>query len=82
MRNLRFSCPAWPGRLAHVRQVLANGSIPSNQPGDCPAQSTMKTPKANPQSLPRQRDLLGDPARTLAALGPKPLSVELNMAVF
>ena len=35
--------------------VLANGSMPSNQSGDCPARSAMKTPKAKPQSLPRQR---------------------------
>ena len=37
--------------------VLANGSMSSNQFGDCPARSAMKTPKAKPQSLPRQRDI-------------------------
>ena len=37
--------------------VLANGSMSSNQSGDCPARSAMKTPKAKPQSLPRQRDI-------------------------
>ena len=29
----------------------------SNQSGDCPARSATKTPKAKPQSLPRQRDI-------------------------
>jgi type I restriction enzyme M protein len=37
--------------------VLANGSMSSNQSGDCPARSAIKTPKAKPQSLPRQRDI-------------------------
>ena len=37
--------------------VLANGSMSSNQSGDSPARSAMKTPKAKPQSLPRQRDI-------------------------
>ena len=37
--------------------VLANGSMSSNQSGDCPVRSAMKTPKAKPQSLPRQRDI-------------------------
>jgi type I restriction enzyme M protein len=37
--------------------VLANGSMSSNQSGDCPARSATKMPKAKPQSLPRQRDI-------------------------
>ena len=55
------------GRLQHFHHhlppygatgfVLANASMSSNQSGDCPARSAMKTPKAKPQSLPRQRDI-------------------------
>ncbi|MEN9677240.1 MAG: hypothetical protein RIS76_3136 [Verrucomicrobiota bacterium] len=37
--------------------VLANGSMSSNQSGDCPARSAFVKPKAKPQSLPRQRDI-------------------------
>ena len=37
--------------------VLANGSMSSNQSGDCPARSAIETPKAKPQSLSRQRDI-------------------------
>jgi type I restriction enzyme M protein len=37
--------------------VLANGSMSSNQSGDCPARSASSKPKAKPQSLPRQRDI-------------------------
>ena len=37
--------------------VLANGSMSSNQSGDCPARSAYSKPKAKPQSLPRQRDI-------------------------
>ena len=37
--------------------VLANGSMSSNQSGDYPARSAIKTPKVKPQSLPRQRDI-------------------------
>ena len=37
--------------------VLANGSMSSNQSGDCPARSASLKPKAKPQSLPRQRDI-------------------------
>ena len=37
--------------------VLANGSMSSNQSGDCPARSASFKPKAKPQSLPRQRDI-------------------------
>jgi len=37
--------------------VVDNGSMSSNQSGDCPARSAMKTPKAKPQSLPSQRDI-------------------------
>lgn len=37
--------------------VLANGSMSSNQSGDCPARSAMKTPKAKLQGLPRQREI-------------------------
>jgi hypothetical protein len=40
-----------------VRFVLANGSMFSNQSGDCPARSASSKPKAKPQSLPRQRDI-------------------------
>ena len=40
-----------------VRKDLANGSMSSNQSGDCPARSAMKTTKPKPQSLPRQRDI-------------------------
>ncbi len=36
--------------------VLANGSMSSNQSGDCHARSAYSKPKAKPQSLPRQRD--------------------------
>jgi type I restriction enzyme M protein len=37
--------------------VLANGSMSSNQSGDCPARSASSKPQAKPQSLPRQRDI-------------------------
>ena len=37
--------------------VLANGSMSSNQSGDCPARSASLQPKAKPQSQPRQRDI-------------------------
>ena len=37
--------------------VLANGSMSTNITGDCPARSAMKTPKAKPQSLTRQREI-------------------------
>jgi hypothetical protein len=37
--------------------ALANGSMSSNQSGDCPARSASSKPKAKPQSLPRQRDI-------------------------
>ena len=37
--------------------VLTKGSMSSNESGDCPARSAMKTPKAKPQSLPRQREI-------------------------
>jgi hypothetical protein len=37
--------------------ALANGSMSSNQFGDCPARSASSKPKAKPQSLPRQRDI-------------------------
>jgi hypothetical protein len=37
--------------------VLANGSMSSNQSGDCPERSASSKPKAKPQSLPRQRDI-------------------------
>jgi hypothetical protein len=43
--------------LRFAPAVLANGRMSSNQSGDCPARSAMKTPKAKPQSLPRQRDI-------------------------
>ena len=33
-----------------------NGSMSTNITGDCPARSAMKTPKAKPQSLTRQRE--------------------------
>jgi hypothetical protein len=36
---------------------MANGSMPSNQSGNCPARSATKTPKANQQRLPKQRDI-------------------------
>ena len=55
------------GRLKHFNHhlppygatgfVLANGSMSSNQSGDCPARSAIKTTKDKPQSLPRQRDI-------------------------
>lgn len=37
--------------------IFANGLVSPNQAGDCPARSTMKTPKAKPQSLARQRGI-------------------------
>jgi hypothetical protein len=37
--------------------VLTNGSMSSNQSGECPARSASSKPKARPQSLPRQRDI-------------------------
>lgn len=37
--------------------VLANGSMSSNQSGDCPARSASSKPKAKPQSLQRQHDI-------------------------
>jgi type I restriction enzyme M protein len=37
--------------------VLANGSMSSNQSGDCPTRSASSKPQAKPQSLPRQRDI-------------------------
>ena len=40
-----------------VRKDLANGSMSSNQSGDCPARSASSKPKPKPQSLPRQRDI-------------------------
>ena len=43
--------------LRSAPAVLANGSMSSNQSGECVARSAMKTPKAKPQSLPRQRDI-------------------------
>jgi len=46
---------AHPGLRAGF--VLANGSMSSNQSGDCPAWSASSKPKAKPQSLARQRDI-------------------------
>jgi type I restriction enzyme M protein len=43
--------------LRFAPAVLANGSMSSNQSGDCPARSANLKPKAKPQSLPRQRDI-------------------------
>jgi len=48
--------------LAALRGIDADFGLPaaagsSNQSDDCPARSAMKTPKANPQSLPTQRDI-------------------------
>ncbi len=43
-----------------VRKDLANGSMSSNQSGDCPARSASSKPKPKPQSLPRQRDIRRD----------------------
>ena len=51
MAGVDFVC------LRFASAVLANGSMSSNQSGDCPAGSAMKTPKAKPQSLARQRDI-------------------------
>jgi type I restriction enzyme M protein len=55
---------AWVQHLIHhlapqgvAGFVLANGSMSSNQSGDCPARSASAKPKAKPQSLPRQRDI-------------------------
>ena len=43
--------------LCFAPVVLANGSMSTNITGDCPARSAMKTPKAKPQSLTRQREI-------------------------
>lgn len=42
--------------LRFAPAVLAKGRMPSSQSGDCPARSASSSPKAKPQSLPRQRD--------------------------
>ena len=51
MAGVDFVC------LRFASAVLANGSMSSNQSGDCPARSASSKPKAKPLSLPRQRDI-------------------------
>jgi hypothetical protein len=51
MAGVDFVC------LSCASAVLANGSVSSNQSGDCPARSATNTPRSKPQSLPRQRDI-------------------------